>query len=87
MAGIDDPVQHWQITQRLTPSFTSERYGDPGYAQLSITCADELRSGAEEGGEIGAFHLLHQSQRALNLRSVIDEFLPAGAEAGIFYLT
>ncbi len=35
--------------------FTSHRFGDPGYAQLSETCPEELRRGAESGSEIGAF--------------------------------
>lgn len=72
---------------RVTPTFTSVRYGDPEYAQLSRTCADEIRAGADDGSEIGVFQHLRQPQRETNLRIALEEYLRFGLEAGIFYVT
>ena len=72
---------------RLRPQFTSLRYGDPGYGQLAPHCAVEIRTGAEDEAEIGAFHTLYQPQRETNLRVRLEEYLRFGLEAGIFYVT
>ena len=71
----------------LQPQFTSTRYGDPGYAQLSPQCPPAISAGAESGTEMGALHDLLQSQREAHLRTLLDEYLPSGLEAGIFYVT
>jgi hypothetical protein len=34
---------------------------------------------------MGVFHDLYQPQRAANLRARLDQFTPAGLEAGIIY--
>jgi hypothetical protein len=34
---------------------------------------------------MGAFHDLFQPQRAANLRARVDEFMPAGMDAGIIF--
>ena len=70
---------------RARPQFTSLRYGDPGYGQLSARCAAEIRAGADDESEMGAFHDLYQPQRETNLRVRLDEYLRFGLEAGIFY--
>lgn len=72
---------------RVRPQFTSERYGNPGYAQLALTCAAEITRGADDEAEMGAFHDLFQPQREANLRARLDEFTPAGMEAGIIFAT
>lgn len=72
---------------RVRPQFTSLRYGDPGYGQLSLRCAVEIRTGADDEAEIGVFHELYQPQRESNLRTRLDEYLRFGFEAGIFYAT
>ena len=76
-----------RVAVRVTPSFTSVRYGEPAYAQLSRTVAEEIRTGAEDGAEMGAFQHLQQPQREANLRTALDEYLRFGLEAGIFYVT
>jgi hypothetical protein len=68
---------------RLTPTFTSMRYGTPAYAQLSLRCAEEIQTGAEDENEMGAFHMLQQAQRIANLRASLEEYLRFGLEAGI----
>lgn len=70
---------------RVRPLFTSRRYGDAGYCQLSDRCAVEIRTGADDGAEMGAFHDLFQPQRAGNLNARLEEYLRFGLEAGIFY--
>jgi hypothetical protein len=70
---------------RVRPVFTSLRYGDAGYCQLSQHCAVEIRQGADDGAEMGAFHNLYQPQREANLRTSLDEYLRFGLEAGIFF--
>ncbi|MDX2213659.1 MAG: hypothetical protein SFY66_10240 [Oculatellaceae cyanobacterium bins.114] len=75
------------IRTRLLPQFTSLRYGNPGYGQLSLRCAPEIRQGTDDGSEMGAFHDLYQFQREKNLQTRLDEYLRFGFEAGIFYVT
>jgi hypothetical protein len=75
------------VYARLKPRFTSEHYGDPGYGQLSQVCAAEIRTGAEDGSEMGAFEHLKQPQREANLRASLDEYLPFGLEAGVIFVS
>ena len=70
---------------RVRPVFTSLRYGDAGYCQLSERTAVQIRQGADDQAEMGAFHDLYQPQRKANLRARLDEYLRFGLEAGIFY--
>jgi tail protein P2 I len=86
LEGIDPPEQA-PVRARLTPSFTSTRYGNPAYAQLSLACATEIRAGADDGSEMGAFNFLKQPQREINLRSSPDEYLRFGLEAGLIFVT
>jgi hypothetical protein len=72
---------------RVRPVFVSLRYGDAAYGQLSAHCAAEIRRGADDGGEMGAFHDLYQPQREANVRTSLDEYLRFGLEAGIFFAT
>lgn len=72
---------------RLRPQFTSLRYGDPGYGQLTPHCAVEIRTGADDEAEMGALHTLYQPQRETNLRVRLAEYLRFGLEAGILYVT
>jgi hypothetical protein len=70
---------------RVVPAFTSTRYGTPGYCQLATTCADEIVRGAQDSAEMGVFHDLYQPQRESSLHAGLDEFTPAGMDAGIIY--
>lgn len=73
------------VEARVRPHFTSLAYGTPGYCQLARTCPAEIVRGADDQSELGAFHDLFQPQRAANLRARLDEYTPAGMEAGIIY--
>lgn len=85
--GLPNAATKLQIIDRLQPHFTSTRYGDPGYGQLCQSCALELRTGAEDGAEMGAFNSLKQPQRETNLQTSLEENLRFGLDIGIFYVT
>jgi hypothetical protein len=68
---------------RVMPGFNSTRYGAPIYCQLSQCCPVEISEGAHDESEMGVFHDLFMPQRLVNLRTRLDEFSPADAEAGI----
>ena len=81
-AAIENEVAMW-----LVPTFQTDRYGRPDFAQLRLTCPIQIRTGAEDGSEMGAFCVLKQPQRESNLRLRLDEYLPVGLEAGLIYVT
>ena len=70
---------------RVRPQFNSMRYGTPTYCQLALTCAEEIRRGADDESEMGAFHDLFQPQREANLLARLEEYTPAGMDAGIIF--
>jgi hypothetical protein len=70
---------------QVLPHFTSRRYGDPAYGQLRQVSDLSIRTGADDGGEMGALHALFQPQREANLRLRLDEYLRFGLHAGFFY--
>jgi hypothetical protein len=65
------------------PVFSSLRYGDPGYGMLAPTCPDRIAHGAEDQGEMGAWHFLQAPRRLRNLQIALDEYLRFGLEAGV----
>ncbi len=67
------------------PLFESLRYGDPEYGKLSPLTDDVIRRGANDGGEMGAFHFVLAPVRESDLRVRIQEYLPVGLEFGVFY--
>ena len=78
--AIRAAVESW-----LVPSFTALRYGQPEYGQLRLGCPIQIRTGADDESEMGAFHDLYQPQRETNLRVRLEEYLRFGLEAGIVY--
>lgn len=70
---------------RVEPEFQSVRYGTPTYCRLSKACATEIVQGADDESEMGVFHDLYQPQRTANLQQRLDEYTPAGSNAGIIY--
>lgn len=84
---VTDSTDRDRLRMELTPAFTSTTYGDPGYAQLADTCDERIRTGAEDGSEMGATSSLMQPQREANLKVCLDEHLRFGLEAGIFHVT
>jgi hypothetical protein len=70
---------------RLVPAYTSLVWGEPSYGQLSARCPLEIRAGAEDGGEMGAFHHLRQTLKAARLARGLPETLRLSLEAGLFF--
>jgi hypothetical protein len=61
-------------------------HGSPVAGQLR-SAPEQIRTGADDEAEMGAFHDLFQPQRESNLRTRLDEYLRFGLEAGVFYET
>ena len=81
-----DPDEQQRVELSVRPRFTSMDYGDPAYAQLDLRCREEIRTGAEDGSEMGVFSHLKQPQREGNIRVGLNEYLRFGMEAGIFFV-
>ncbi|MGY6020837.1 hypothetical protein [Streptomyces spinosirectus] len=75
------------LTPGVRPLFTAVRYGTPWYGQLADGCPEQIRRGADDGAETGAFHDLYRPQREDGLRARLAEYTPAGTDAGIFFVT
>lgn len=73
------------IRRKMRPAFADLRYGRPAYCQLGEACPVEIRTGADDEAEMGAFHDLYQPQRETNLLVRLEEYLRFGLEAGIFH--
>jgi hypothetical protein len=75
-----------EVEASLVPAFTTLRYGLAAYAQLTQSCSLQIRTGADDESEMGAFHALYQPQREANVALRLDEYLRFGLEAGIFLI-
>ncbi len=71
---------------RVTPAFTSTRFDTPAYGQLTRSTAPEIRTGADNGAEMGVWNLLQQPQREANLALALDEYLRFGLEAAAIFV-
>ncbi len=58
--------------------FTSRVFGQPGYGQLSDTAPEELKRGAENQSEIGAFSSLINPIKLDSLQVKVEEYMPFG---------
>lgn len=58
--------------------FTSKRFGQPGYAQLSAAAPVTIQRGAENGSEIGAFCSLLNPIKLDSLQLKVAEYMPFG---------
>jgi len=67
------------------PIFFAFRYGRPGYLKLLTSTPDVVRRGADDGGEMGAFHFVLGPLRETDLRVRMQEYMPVGLEFGILY--
>jgi hypothetical protein len=60
------------------PVFSSTRFGDPGYTWLAESAPDEIRRGAENGSEIGAWSASLNPIKEDSLLRKVEEYLPFG---------
>ncbi len=70
---------------RVIPRFTSVTFGEPGYGQLRLPGQPAITAGAEDEGEMGAFHFLQAGKRLRNLQTNLDDYLRFGLEAGVLF--
>lgn len=75
------------LRARVQPTFTSTRYGQPGYFQLARSCAPEIARGGSDESEMGAFHHLYQPQRHANLLYAALEHAPLSSRVLLRYRT
>lgn len=85
--GAERASQRASVLAQVSPMFASTRYGDPNYGMLAVSCHTGIRRGAENSSEMGAFAALDAPLREANLRASLDDFLPFGLEAGVFFVT
>jgi hypothetical protein len=86
--GARTPRRFECVEQALAspqPIFFAFRYGRPGYLKLLASTPDVVRRGAEDGGEMGAFHFVLGPLREIDLRVRMQEYLPVGLEFGVIY--
>lgn len=86
LAGVPATQQQAPLA-RLGPAFTSDDHHHPGFGQLAASTFAGIRTGAEDGSEMGAFNFLKQPQRDANLRAGLREYLRFGLEAGLIYVS
>ena len=58
--------------------FTSRKFGQPGYAQLSESAPPEITTGGENGCEMGVFNSLINPVKADSLLKKVEEYMPFG---------
>lgn len=67
------------------PLFCATSYGYPEYCKLLACTQPMIRRGADDRGEMGAFHLLLAPLRETDLTIRLREYLPVGLSAGVIY--
>jgi hypothetical protein len=67
------------------PLFFTLRFGAPAYAKLIASTPDAVRRGAEDGGEMGAYHFVQAVQRETDLPIRLTEYMPVGMEFGLIH--
>jgi hypothetical protein len=70
---------------RVVPQFRSQRYATPHYLRVADGCCAEIRSGASDRSAMGVYHDLYEPQREANLAARLQEYVPAGTDAGILF--
>ena len=85
--GAADAAEQARIRARLNQGLPLCVTANRGMVSSVVTCPPEIRTGAEDGSEMGAFCHLKQPQREANLRASLEDSLRFGLEAGMFYVT
>ncbi len=68
-------------------TFLSTRFGDASFCQLSEIAPPEIRTGGEDGTEMGAFNLALDPIKRADLRDKLEEFMPINAIAQLVFET
>jgi hypothetical protein len=72
---------------RVRPRFDSVRFGSAGLARLAADTAPEITHGAEDDGELGAYHNLWLTRRMEDMQARLAEFTPIGVDLDIVFAT
>ena len=75
-----DPTQEGEFL----PKFITLDYGNPSYGMLSGDTPMAIWTGADDGSQMGVYHLLQETEAVRNVQLRAPEFLPFGMEAGVF---
>jgi hypothetical protein len=87
LTDVTDAAEAAATRARLSPIFTSTRYGDPAYGRLDDRSDVALRTGASDGAAMGSFADLEEPHRMANLAAVLEEYLRLGLDAGVIHET
>jgi hypothetical protein len=82
-AGSKVPKPHRCVEPPTLPVFTSLSLTHSGFARLHSFCPSAIAEGADDRGDMGAYHFLQEPRKEANLRIRIDEYLRLGLESGI----
>jgi hypothetical protein len=74
-----------QALASVQPVFATTLYGQPAYCKMWACTDDSIRRGADDGGEMGAFHFVLAPLRESDLKIRLQEYLPVGLSAGFIY--
>ncbi len=61
------------------------KFGEPGCGALALTTSSAIREGAEDDGEMGAYHHLYYNAQVRAMKLKLQNFLPLGQEIAIRY--
>lgn len=61
------------------------RFGEPGCGVLDLITTPAIREGAEDAGEMGAYHHLFYCAQIRSVKAKLKSFLPLGQEIAIRY--
>ena len=79
------PRRH-RVVEDVAAKFVSLNRDHPAHARLAADADSRLLAGAEDGGEMGAFHARQAALRYEGYRRRLDESTPAGLITGIIRL-
>jgi hypothetical protein len=82
-----DPNKLVTEPEQVRPKFESTEFGSPGYGRLALDTATEITHGAEDDGELGAFHDLWEHRRISDMTTRLAEFTPIGVDVDIVFET
>ena len=73
-------INELSCTHRNVTCF-SDQFGEHGCGVLHPAAPEAIRFGAEDGGEMGAYHRLRYSARQAAIMDKANDYLPVGIEA------
>ena len=79
-----DPVEDSEDTETIC-TLRPAKFGEPGYGVLDLTTHASIKQGAEDQGEMGAYHSRHYAAAIDALKRKLTAYLPVGQEIAISY--